>query len=478
MGSDGIRGGGRPAGARGRRGSALRADPTRALARAASASGGPGVPLAVRERCVDLVLDTIAVIASASSDAGWHSLATLLRGPAGGATLIGDDRPVAASTAALLNGAATPIEQLSDGHRRARGHPAAHVVPAAFAIAEEQDADPEAFLAAVLAGYEVAARVGIALGGTRRGVHDIGTWGVVGTAVAVAHLLTNGDEAALWRAIEGSAGVTLRPPRSALTAGAPVHFLAAGLGVQAGLVSGTAAAAGFAPVTGTLERFLGRGMGAQFRPAALVAGLSDGRWSTFEALAGYVKFHPTSAHLHGVNDAVEDLLRLEHVPSREIERVEVITYRAAAQHATARPANAFAARFSIPWTVAAAITTGGLGPDAFSRRLLVDPATLSLARRVRVTSDPDHDAGYPEGRPSTVQLHLRDGRVLAAHSTIPRGDAGNPVPRSAIHAKAQRLLASRFGERWATEVVEAVLAMGDGQSRPVKVGALLRGAAR
>lgn len=448
------------------------------LARAASASDGPAVPPAARERCVDLVLDTLAVVASASSDGGWRSLATRLRGPAGAATLVGDTRPVAASTAALLNGTATPIEQLSDGHRRARGHPAAHVVPAAFAIAEEQDADPEAFLAAVLAGYEVAARLGIALGGTRRGVHDVGTWGVVGTAVAVAHLLTNGDEAALWRAIEGSAGVTLRPPRSALAAGAPVHFLAAGLGVQAGLVSGTAAAAAFAPVARTLEGFLGRGVGARFVPDALVDGISGARWSAFEILNGYVKFHPTSAHLHGVNDAVEDLQRIEHVPAADIERIEVITYAAAARHAVVRPANGFAARFSIPWTVAAAITTGGLGPDAFSPQLLADPLTLSLARRVRVRSDATHDAGYPEGRPSSVEVHLRDGRVLAARSTIPRGDAGNPVPRSRIHAKAGELLRRRFGTRPAEEIVEVVLALGDGQSRPSDVGASLRRAAR
>lgn len=47
----------------------------------------------------------------------------------------------------------------------ARGHPASHVVPATLAMAEAQGASGDEWLSAFVAGYECAARVGIALGG-------------------------------------------------------------------------------------------------------------------------------------------------------------------------------------------------------------------------------------------------------------------------------------------------------------------------
>jgi 2-methylcitrate dehydratase PrpD len=448
-----------------------------ALAHAAAGTVADRLPATVRERAIDLVLDAVAVMATGSADGGWRSLVVRLRGPMGTATLIGDPSPVAPSPAALLNGAAMTIEQLSDGHRRARGHPAAHVVPAALAVAETEGASGEAFLSAIVAGYEVAARVGIALGGTRRGIHDVGTWGMVGAAAAVAHLLTRGEEAAILRAIEGSAGLTLRPPTSTLAAGAPVHHLAAGLSVQAALVCGEAAAAGFEAVPGSLETFLGPGLGAGFDPALLVEGIEGGAWHRFEILEGYIKIHPTTAHAHGANDALEDLLAAGSLDAGEIDDILVRTYAGAARLSAARPANGFAARFSIPWTVAAAIVTGGLGADAFSAERLADPVTRALARRVRVRRDPACDAGYPAGRPTIVEIRLRDGRTLRAASTAPRGDAANPVPRSVIHAKAHRLLAGRFGEAAADAVLAVTLAIEDGRALPSDLGRELRAAA-
>lgn len=448
-----------------------------ALAHAAAATGPRHLPTHVRERALDLILDAVAVMASGSADSGWRSLAARLRGPVGAATLVGDPLPVAPSAAALLNGTATTIEQLADGHRRARGHPAAHIVPAAFAVAEASGVSSEAFISAIVAGYEVAARLGIAMGGTRRGIHDVGTWGVVGAATAVAHLLTRGDEAAILRAIEGSAGLTLFPPDTTLAAGAPFHHLAAGLGIQAGLVSGEAAAAGFDAVTGSLEGHLGLGLGAQFDPGRLVEGIEGGAWAHFEILEGYVKIHPTSAHAHGANDAVEDLLAAEPLDPAAIDSILVRTYAAAARLSTVRPPNNFAARFSIPWTVAGAIVTGGLGPDAFSDERLADPVTIELARRVRVRRDPACDAGYPTGRPTIVEVQLRDGRRLQATSMVPRGDAAKPIARPVIHAKARRLLASRFGDTPADAVLGVMLAMEDGAAGPSDLGIELRVAA-
>ena len=77
-------------------------DGARALARAAAAMEGSSLPPEVRDRAIDLILDTLAVAASASADAQWQSLAAIMRGPDGASTLVGDPRPVAPPSAALL----------------------------------------------------------------------------------------------------------------------------------------------------------------------------------------------------------------------------------------------------------------------------------------------------------------------------------------------------------------------------------------
>ena len=75
----------------------------------------------------------------------------------------------------------------------ARGHPASHIVPTLLALAQSDGRDLEAVMGALVAGYEVGARVGMALGGFNPHLHDAGSWACVGAAAGAAHLLSEGD---------------------------------------------------------------------------------------------------------------------------------------------------------------------------------------------------------------------------------------------------------------------------------------------
>ena len=87
--------------------------------------------------------------------------------------------------AALHNGGVSHIVEMDDVHRAATLHPAAVVVPAALAVAEQQGASGRDFLAAVTLGYEVAIRVGEAVGKTHYfHWHNTSTCGVYGAAAA------------------------------------------------------------------------------------------------------------------------------------------------------------------------------------------------------------------------------------------------------------------------------------------------------
>jgi 2-methylcitrate dehydratase PrpD len=55
-----------------------------------------------------------------------------------------------------------------------------------------------------------------------------------------------------------------------------------------------------------------------------------------------------------------------------------------------------------------------------------------------------------------VKIALSDGRVLEATTTVPRGDAENPVPAEEIAAKFLALAAPVLGEPRARRVADAV----------------------
>ena len=72
------------------------------------------------------------------------------------------------------------------------------VLPATLAVAEELGVDGRRFIEALVAGYEVASRLGGA-SQVRPNVHSHGAWGTAGAAAAVARL--RGHDAAAIRTV-------------------------------------------------------------------------------------------------------------------------------------------------------------------------------------------------------------------------------------------------------------------------------------
>ncbi|MGY1721470.1 MmgE/PrpD family protein [Blastococcus sp. SYSU DS0533] len=445
-----------------------------ALASAVAATSWARSPAAVRDRVADLVADCVAVTALGSRRAELAALvdAAAAGAPEGPATVVGSPRGWPASTAAFLNGCALAADQLQDGHRQARGHPASHVVPAVLALAEERGSPGTEVLSAVLAGYEAGVRVGRAMGGTPDGVHDIGTWGQVAVAAAVARLLAPGDAAAARRALELAAAAVLLTDARTVFAGTTGSHAFLGASVQLGMSLGGAAVAGLAPAEGALDRHLGAVAARAWDARALGAGVGDA-WPEHEVLGGYVKAHPTCAHLHGVNDAVADLVA-RGVRGDRVRAVEVRASAGTAAFADVAGGE-LAARFSVPTSVAVALLTGRLDETTLDTATVTAPQVQDLAGRVRVVHDPALDAGYPAGRPARVRVELADGTEEHAEADRPRGDADRAFTRPELAAKADRLLGARFGAA-GPGVLAAVHALADGGT-PRELGAALRRAA-
>lgn len=418
-------------------------------------------PVEVGRRATDLLIDTVAVAALGS---GRPELIALTRSvgattPEGPATAVGSERGWPVGTAALLTGSAVAADQLQDGHRLARGHPASHVAPAVLALAEALDHDLDEARTALLAGYEVGVRVGRAMGGTPAGVHDIGTWGQVAVSAGVARLLAPGDAAAIRRAVELSAAAVLLTDARTVFAGCTGSHLFLGLSIQHGLAVAQAAVAGLAAEPGTVDRHL-------FGVAGAAPGRLD-RGGDWEILGGYLKRHPSCAHLHGVNDAVADLVT-RGMTAERIRSVQVDVFAGAAGFGAVADTE-LAARFSIPTTVAVALVTGRLDETTMTDEVVGSAPVRELAARVATRHDPALDAGYPDGRPARVRVELTDGSTQVAEVGRTAWDADRCPEPGEVDAKARRLLRGRFGP--AGEEIVALLRAGE---RPRVIGGRLR----
>jgi len=415
-----------------------------------------------------VLLDTLGAIAAGSVEKENRRLADLATERSRGtSTLVGHGGTADAFWATLANATAGVALEVDEGNRLGGGHPAIHTVPGALAVAEARGAGGRRLLEAIVAGYEVGSRVGGATT-VRPNVHSHGTWGTLSTAVAAAKLAglaapeirevlslaASMSPANSWTpALEGATIRNLYPGRSGFQGVLAVELLRCGF---TGLRDGPA------DVYGSI-------LADRFEPEAAVAGLGD----AYRIEQNYFKLHACCRYNHPVLEAILELRRAHRFDAADVTAVSVTTFAFGARMASAAPASPLAARFSIPYAVAALLVLGRAEPAAFEPPALDDPRVRDLARRVEITVDPamsPRRIDYPVAR---VRLTLGGGTVLTAETTAIRGDAVHPVPRGEIEAKFRRLTAPVLGDSRAEAIARAVEAL-DTLASVSDLGALLR----
>ncbi|MEM7570694.1 MAG: MmgE/PrpD family protein [Pseudomonadota bacterium] len=419
-------------------------DPVKTLAQAAGATRGKALDANVQQHALSLIVDTIAVVAAGTQHVDHKKLASTTKS-VGQSTRLDTGEGADPLVASYLNGAATTVWQLQDGHRMASGHPASHLVPALLAIAEETNASGQQFLEAFVAGYEVGARLGLAMGGLNPLVHDAGTWSTIGAAAGAAHLLTDGDSAAIARAINGCASIVPTFDNATVTQGAAIHHTNIAIGAQMAVLAGRAALSALTTLDDSLPRYFGPRVAQDFDMGRIADGIdAQGKWARHELLKAYIKVHPTCAHLHGLNDAADALIKQYAPDPSAIEKVEIGLYGAAMRYDVHAPTCDLSIRFSARASAACALLHGGLALDTFTFETVSSAPLQHLMALIEVRHDATLDAHYPAGRPCRLEVSMSDGRVLEAFVKEPLGDCTNPLSDQQKHAKALTLLKRRY----------------------------------
>lgn len=404
-----------------------------------------------------VTLDTLGAILAGSRLEENRRLARLATARSGvrSATLIGHAEKAEPMLTALVNGTAGVALEVDEGNRFGGGHPAIHVLPAALAVGEEIGVDGPRFIESLVAGYEVISRLG---GATepRPNVHSHGTWGTIGAAVAVARLLHR-EEPQIRAVMNLAASMSPANSWTPCFEGATIRNLYPGRAGLQGILAVHLLDCGFTALRDAPADVYGTILGESFDPASAVEGLgTDDRAAVYRIERNYFKFHACCLYNHPALDAVQAIVREEGIGPDAVARIAVTSVPFVTRMGEPNPPTMLAAKFSVPYAVAAAVVAGRTDIAAFLDAWREDPRVRDLARRVEVSGDPAMSMRRSERPTARVAITLKDGRVLTRETTVVSGDALNPVPRGALVEKFLGLAGETLGSARARQVVETV----------------------
>lgn len=347
------------------------------------------------------------------------------------ATLLGGRDKVGAPAAALATGALVHALDFDDTHAGGLVHATAVVLPAAFAVGEQVGATGRDVLHAAIVGYETVCRVAAAAphGFHARGLHATMVAGVFSSALVTARLLRL-DAARATDAL-GIAGSQAGGLLAFLHTGAATKQLHPGFASHAGILAARLAAAGAAGPANVFDGPHGvfdALAAGPVDPASIVADLGQ-RWETTRI---GIKPYPACQLSHAAIDAARAARRQPGFPAdpAAITRIDVDVHPDSAPTVCGpgrdltRPATPYAAKFSLPWSVAATLLDGDLTTATYRADTIDRADVTALAARLYwrtvATGGPAADA------PGTVVVTLADGTTV--RGAVPRSGGGPDTP--------------------------------------------------
>lgn len=92
-----------------------------------------------------------------------------------------------------------------------------------------------------------------------------------------------------------------------------------------------------------------------------------------------------------------------------------------------KPSTRETADHSAPYLIGAALVDGEITEATFNPERFHDPAIMNLLARLSAEEDQAYTAAYPKSFECRLEATLRNGKVVAAHLSNPKGHPANPM---------------------------------------------------
>jgi aconitate decarboxylase len=383
-----------------------------------------------------LVIDGISVaVAGAALEEAPSILAAHLRRQSGhgDVSALGLGFGLSAVSAALLNATSMHVLDYEPMWRPAT-HALSPVLGAVLALAEEKRLNGRQLITALVRGIEIQGWLREAGQSESRDLrfHPPGVVGPIGSAVACATLMDfDEDQMANALGMASSRCGALFSNLGTMTKSTHCGFAAASglesvLLTQAGLDANReifdARSQGYVHAfmpNFDVRALLRFGEGFRILDPGFAIKIFPAKFSTHYGITAALELNPSVTDPDGI-DAVE--IVAAEVPSSN----------------RPFPKSGLDGKFSVQYTVAAALLDGHVGLDTFTNGRLQRPDMQKLLPKISLTMPPEMPSLYNTGRYGEVTVRMNEGRVLTARCSNPRGSWGAPPISPAEHRRKVR----------------------------------------
>ncbi len=411
------------------------------------------IPANVRHHAQRSLLDLIGVAAGGRKTVNARIVCDFVSAHCGpgdnGARLLFDGRRVSVPGAAMANAAMIDALDAHDGHRLAKGHAGAVILPSLLAFSTElAPCSGAEFMARFVLGYEIAIRAGITLHASVDEYHSSGAWNALGAAAIGARALgLDSDQTA--HALGTAEYYGPRSPMMRCIDFPTMVKDGATSGAHAGVTAALLADSGF---TGA--------------PASLIddqpgAGIWSDLGVTWRMAEQYLKPWPVC---RWVQPAIAAAARIrDEIAGRKIDRLVVETFYEAARLTTTHPETSELAQYSLPFPVAAMLVHGKVDAQTVTTGLL-DKAVTGLAERVEIEISPSLSAAFPGRRSARLVAVLYSGEVIETPVVEAPGEPETPLSDTDLVNKFIDLMTPLTGQLKAVSIAEMAATLEERES--------------
>lgn len=415
------------------------------------------LPEAVVDKVKQCVLDILGIFVAGSQTPTSKQVAEYVRQVAGQpeSLVIGHGFRADMCNAAFANGTFGHSIEMDEQHNPSITHPSPVLVATGLAVGEREGVNGKEFITAIVTGYEVMIRVGMAVAPSilvDRGFHPTAVTGTLGAAAVAGRLLRlSGTQMAHALAIAAmhSSGLF-----EYLFSGGEYKRVHPGMAAHGGIRSVLLAKLG---LTGPLSVLEGaKGFLKAFSNIPNPGTILEGLESDFHVLKVAFKPYAACRLTHSSIDAVTTLKRKYGLNAEVIEKVTMNTCSEMAKFSNPRPTDTFSAQFSIPFGVALALLKGSNLLKDYSLENVCRKDLLDLAGKVQVVPDPSMDPLYPGIIGARATIKLKDGREVTEYIKFPTGESENPMSKEVLREKFRSLVTTLLPAEKSRHIESAV----------------------
>lgn len=408
------------------------------------------------------ILDTVGVtLAGASEPCTRIAERALGAVGKGSASLFGRSAMVGPLDAATINGTASHALDFDDCSNSLGGHPSAPVVPALWALAEQEGASGATVLDAYVTGVEVETKIARAVNfhHYEKGWHPTATLGTFGAAAACAKLLRL-DEKAFANALAIACSMASGLKANFGTMTKPFHVgqcarngLYAALLAREGLSANPAA---MEDPQGFLMVFNGEG---KFDAERMI----DEFAAPYDLMEPGIAFkrHPCCASTHPAVDALLRITAEHDLEAADIAAIRSWTHPRRLRHTNRpNPQSGLDGKFSVQYVLARAALDGSVRLDHFDDAAVHDPRVRAFMARIVAEPHPEAVMESTEHFFADVEVTTTSGEKFSAYVDRPLGrDRAHPLPPGALETKFRDCAAPVIADDAARAIEAAILGL-------------------